>query len=248
MDASQKIRHAVSQVAKQRERCLEDPVLKQAVTAVKRFQARRFAATYADLLASEPYCQPARFFLDELYGARDFSLRDLQFARIAGALQRIFPREASATAVALAELHALSEQLDFSMGQTWSQLKVAPNTSDTARYVATWRAVDHRTARNAQLRAVLALGREIEKLTQTKGLGLMLKMMRGPAAAAGLGELQSFLESGFEKFWAMSKKKGLATEFLNIIERRESSWLQQLFDADPVACATKLEITLGQAR
>jgi hypothetical protein len=232
----------------QRERCIDDQELKHAVAGIKRLQARRFAGTYADLLVVDPYRQAAQFFLDELYGARDFSQRDLQFARIAGALQRIFPKEVVATAVALAELHALSEKLDFAMGQAWLRMGSPPIQDDALRYVTAWRTVANRDARSTQLYTVIALGREMEKLTQTPGLRLMLRMMRRPATAAGLGDLQRFLESGFDNFSSMARQKGLTTEFLKTIERRESEWMQQLFDADPVACATKLQSTLGQAR
>ena len=227
---------------------MDDPELKRAVASIKRLQARRFAGTYADLLAEDPYRQPAQFFLDELNCDRDFSQRDLQFARIAGALQRIFPKEVVATAVALAELHALSEKLDFAMGQAWLSLAHLAAQDDALRYVTAWRAVANRDARSNQLRTVIALGRELEKLTQTPGLRLMLRMMRRPATAAGLGDLQRFLESGFDNFSSMARQKGLTAEFLKTIERRESEWMQQLFDADAVACATKLQSTLGQAR
>ena len=57
----------------------------------------------------------ARFFLDDLYGPRDFSERDAQFARIVPALVRLFPHEIVGTVQALAALHALSERLDSAM-------------------------------------------------------------------------------------------------------------------------------------
>ena len=55
-----------------------------------------------------------------------------------------------------------------------------------------------------------------------------LRLMRGPARAAGLGELQGFLESGFEAFRAMHG----AQEFLGRVEAREQRLNQALFDAD----------------
>jgi hypothetical protein len=247
MQAAQVIRDAVSQVSARRRACARDPALALAVAQVKQFQARRFAAIYADLLSADPYCHAAQFFLDELYGEQDFARRDLQFARIAGALQRIFPQEVSATAVALAELHALTEMLDFKMGQAWLQRKVLPPESDAACYVRTWRTVGAMEQRQQQLSMVLALGVELEKLVRMPGLRLMLRMMRRPAQAAGLGDLQCFLESGFDHFSSMARQKGLTSTFLHTIEQRESRWFALLFDADPVACATELACALGQA-
>ena len=61
-----------------------------------------------------------------------------------------------------------------------------------------------------------------------------LKAMRGPARAAGLGALQTFLESGFEAFGAM---RG-AHEFLATIRERETELARRLFEPGAVADAT----------
>jgi len=88
-----------------------------AVTEVKQLQAQRFRATYADLIR-DPRCAAAtRFFLDELYGVRDFAQRDAQFGRIAGALERLFPQAVPQLAVDLAETHALTEVLDHELAR-----------------------------------------------------------------------------------------------------------------------------------
>ena len=55
---------------------------------IKVLQARRFEATYADLLQDPRHRPATRFFLDELYGDHDFAQRDAQFGRIAGAIVR----------------------------------------------------------------------------------------------------------------------------------------------------------------
>jgi len=48
------------------------------------------------------YGPAAHFFLEELYGPRDFADRDTQFARVVPALVRLFPREIVATVAILA--------------------------------------------------------------------------------------------------------------------------------------------------
>ena len=88
MQASKIIREAMTRVAALRQVAGNQPTLAQTVLDVKHLQAQRFAATYADLLDSPAYAPSARFFLEELYSARDYSLRDQQFARIASALDR----------------------------------------------------------------------------------------------------------------------------------------------------------------
>ncbi|WP_323741033.1 FFLEELY motif protein [Caenimonas koreensis] len=214
---------------------------------VKNLQARRFVGTYTDLLASGPYAEAAQFFLDELYSDKDYAERDAQFARIAGAIERFFPSQVVATAVALAELHALTEELDHAMAVASAGLE-ANTAGEAARYVAAWRTVGRRADREGQLAVVLDIGREMTKLTRTAGLRTLLKMMRAPAAAAGLSSLQRFLEHGFDTFAAMARRPAGAEAFLGLIASREKDLIRSLFDDELVACETDLARTLGQAR
>lgn len=245
MEAAQRIRKAVTEVTQLRRAAEANPALGAAVVRVKAIQSRRFAGTYSDLLGGGPYAVAARFFLDELYSANDYAERDAQFARIAGAIERLFPEQVADTAVALAELHALTEELDQAMAQAW--LGQADDANDSKRYVAAWRDVGRRTERENQLTVVMGIGDEMARLTRTPGLRTLLKMMRGPANAAGLGSLQRFLESGFDTFAAMSRRRGGAEEFLGTIKSRETALIAMLFDADLVACETEFARTLGQA-
>jgi hypothetical protein len=245
MEAAKRIRAAVSRVSLLRKAVEIRPPLGDAVAQVKRLQARRFAGTYADLLAGGPYAHAARFFLEELYSDKDYSQRDAQFARIAGAIERLFPEQVAATAVSLAELHALTEELDQAVALVW--INGNQHDGDAARYVAAWREVGRRSDREGQLSTVLVIGEEMARLTQTAGLRLMLKMMRGPAVAAGLGSLQRFLETGFDTFAAMARGRDGAAQFLGTIRSRESALIAALFDAPFVACETQLAATLGQA-
>lgn len=250
MESAQKIRDAVAQVAQLRERAAGIPALGAAVAAVKRLQSRRFAGSYADLLGGGPYRAAAHFFLHELYGDTDYSERDAQFSRIAGALQRLFPRQVTGTAVALAQLHALTEELDHAMGAAWADNAAPHDDSDGAeahRYASAWRTVDRRAERHRQLAMVLEIGGELQRLTRTPGLRLMLRMMRAPAVAAGMGALQRFLEAGFDTFADMARQPGGAGRFLALIEERESALIALLFDAELVACETQLARTLAQA-
>lgn len=244
MNTAQTIRQAVAQVEQLRQESRELPEIGAAVAAVKRFQARRFRGTYADLLASGPYAAAARFFLDELYSDRDYAERDAQFARIAGAVERLFPRDVAATAAALAQLHALTESLDHALARAVP----GATSNDVGAYVRAWRSVGRRAEREQQLQRVVAIGAELSRLTRLPGLRLMLKMMRAPAAAAGLSELQRFLEAGFDTFGAITKVQGGADQFLATIRAREQHLVDRLFTGDAVACETELARILGQAR
>jgi hypothetical protein len=246
MDAAQNIRNAVNAVTLLRQSTSTNLKIGAAISLVKGIQARRFAATYSDLLLSETYGGPARFFLVELYSEADYSKRDAQFSRIAKALQTFFPSQVVNTAVSMAELHQLTEELDYQMALAISPAMESDALSFDAvnSYIDAWNSVGRSSDRNQQLRVVLNIGSELDRLTRTRGLRTMLKMMRKPAHAAGLSELQHFLEVGFDTFASMNGKSGSTTEFLAKIEQRESQWLRQLFDSDRAECEKVLRTDL----
>lgn len=213
----------------ERERHLRSssPDLHAGVQAIKAYQQKRFSHTYADLLATPRYGAAARFFLDELYGPSDFSQRDAQFARVVPALVRMFPRNVVETVATLAQLHALSEQLDSAMAG-----QLLGSVVDASAYAKAWRATGRVDGREQQVALTLAVGRDLDALTRKPLLRHSLRMMRGPARAAGLSALQGFLERGFDTFLAM---RG-AREFLDTVSTREHALLNALFDAnDPNA-------------
>ena len=247
METSQRIRNAVSTVSQLRQAQKAQPGLQRAVGEVKRLQSRRFAGSYADLLGGGDYAAAARFFLDELYSDRDYEKRDAQFARIAGTIEAVFPVQVQQTAVALAELHCLTEQLDHAMALQWMEPALA-DLAPAQRYATAWQAVAQRGQREEQLVSVLRIGEQMAQLTRTPGLRLMLRMMRAPASAAGMGALQAFLEAGFDTFGAVARKSGGVQAFLGIIRQRESELIATLFGADLVASGTSLQSILGQAR
>ena len=246
MDAADTIRHSLADVTALRTQQQADPSLAQAVLAVKQWQSRRFAGTYADLMADPLYQGATRFFLEELYSPGDCSERDTQFGRIAGTLQTVFPQAVVQTATDLALLHMQTERLDHAMGLAWVHLPATP--ADATRYVAAWRGVGERAEREQQLASVMKLGQDLTRFTRMPGLRMMLRMMRKPAQAAGLGALQHFLETGFDTFGEMARRRGAVEHFLSTVHEREAMLMQALFDGDPVACGTQLEATLGLAR
>lgn len=252
MDAAQTIRDSIADVNAMRLHRRGDAALGEAVGRVKALQARRFRGTYADLMVSPSFGPATRFFLEELYSDADYTDRDQQFSRIAGTLQTVFPQPVVATAVALAVLHAQTEGLDQDMGRAWAAATpaAANDTPDAAatRYMTAWRQVGQRHAREQQLQRVLAMGTDLARLTRTPGLRMMLRMMRGPAHAAGMGALQQFLEAGFDTFGQLARQRGAVERFLQTIEQREAALIASLFDGDPVTCGTQLAVTLGQAR
>lgn len=90
----------------------QDAQLRTQVLALKAWQAARLARTYTDLLASPRYHDAAQFFLEQLYGARDFSQRDADVERILPKMTRLLPEAALTMIAGAVELDERSESLD----------------------------------------------------------------------------------------------------------------------------------------
>ncbi len=197
-----------------------DPAFAERVAAVKRFQQRRFAHTYADLLNSERYRPAADFFLNDLYGPSDFARRDAQFARVVPKLTALLPAAASQVVADIVRLHAATEALDSAMA------RALPSTHcNHAAYIAAWRTVGQRAQRDAQLQTIQSIARALDGLARKSWLRRLLRSMRPTAQALGLGDLQDFLERGLSSFAAM---RG-SDEFLHIVTRREQGLIDALF-------------------
>jgi len=221
------ILNCLRQVGAERARRAADPALAARVLAVKRYQHERFARTYRDLLASPRYQRAAHFFLEDLYGPGDFTRRDDQFARIVPGLVRLFADELVATVGSVARLHALSEQLDSAMGGVCGDAD--PLGHDA--YAAAWRLVGRPADRERQIAFMLEVGQALDRYTRKPLLRQSLRLMAGPARAAGLGTLHEFLVSGFETFREM--RGGEA--FLATIALRERVLAAGLFGGGTAA-------------
>jgi hypothetical protein len=228
-DPATRILQSLEAVEAERRRRAATPGLTAGVDTLKAYQQQRFARTHAGLLAHPRYAPATRFFLDELYGPHDFTQRDAQFSRIVPALVRLFPADTVATVESLAAVHALSERLDTAMA-----IHLAGQAPTRAGYVRAWQATGEPSARARQLELVMRIGRALDRHTRGFVLRASLKAMRGPARAAGMAALQTFLEAGFDAFGAMQG----ADEFLATIAASESALSARLFEPEAVAAAT----------
>lgn len=193
---------------------------------LRAWQAARFERTYADLMASGRYRPAAEFFLSDLYGPKDFSERDQELERFLPAMTKILPASAIHTLTVGVELELLSESLDSAMVQA---LQAAGQTVEAdiseAAYAKAYRACADRRGRKAQIVLILQIGDAIDSLTRKPLLRAAIALIKGPAHAAGMGELHDFLDRGFKAFRHMQG----AAEFLAIIRERESLILARLF-------------------
>jgi hypothetical protein len=237
--AESRLREFARQVAQLRR---SPPASRQAIAAIKEFQRDRLARDHADLLQSERYRRAARFFLDELYGVKDFSSRDDELARMIPTMGKLLPSSALGAIADAVELDAISEQLDAAMGVAYDAAangaafgssamtpgaigdgRVALPQLTEERYFHLYRVTGLRETRARQIDLVEDIGRELDRLVRKPFLYRILKGMEGPARLAGLSQMQSFLANGFEAFRAM----GGAEEFIRTVVSRERALMEK---------------------
>lgn len=202
---------------------VSDPVHGQRRDRLREWQAARLARTHADLLASPLYGTAASFFLDELYGPKDFSERDAEVERILPLMTSMLPVSGLRTLLLAVEVDALSERFDAAMVRALGA--ALDRELSEGAYAAAYREVGDRSGRLLQIRLVGETGEALDALARKPFVRGALKMMHGPAHLAGLGELHGFLERGFEAFRSMRD----ASDFLESIVERERAIANALF-------------------
>jgi hypothetical protein len=200
--------------------------LRDTVSSVKAFQAARLAQTHADLLVHPRYQLAARFFLSDLYGAKNIHQRDAELARVIPVMQKFLPEAALQVMAAATELDALSEQLDIAIAQQPSVAASGGNSLSLDQYQAAYSAVHvlNPSARETQMQLIIRVGRALDGLIRKPMLSTLLKSMGPAATAAGFDHIHDFLTRGFVAF----KQMNGAGEFLTTIEARERAYHGQL--------------------
>lgn len=188
------------------------------------WQVRRLAATYADLAADRRYAEAMRFFMEDLYGPEDFAQRDADLDRVFPVMSRMLPTQALAALTRALELHVITQQLDARMLSILEQELGMTTVLSPAMWAQAYRRCNHRTEREKQIRLIIDAGRLLDEVVRRPLVYGLVVLARGPAHAAGFGELQGFVERGFNAFRGMPSAK----EFIATIERRETEIMQGL--------------------
>lgn len=189
--------------------------------AFQRWQSERLAQSYADFAAEPEFAPAVKFFLQDLYGPKDFRRRDREVERIYPGLIRVLPAALLDTLAMAIELNLLSAQLDREMVLALRAAGVALDRLDADAYADAYRAVGRYELRHQQLELVERLGADLREATGQRVLGLALRAARVPARLAGLQHLQRFLERGLDAFIAMPEPE----RFVSAVVAREQRFL-----------------------
>ena len=200
--------------------------------AVKTWQQQRLRRTYADLAADTRYAPAIAFFLDELYGLKDSTVRDHDLARMYPTMKRLLPKFAFDAVDKALELDVLAEEFDQALADEMGSQAVTE-----ASYLKAFRAVGRREDRLRQIDLMQAVGEGLDRMVKKPLIFSTLKMLRGPAKVAGLGEMQQFLEAGFTAFRHMNG----ADYFLSTIASREAQLIERIMrgEANPFSVISK---------
>lgn len=208
---------------------------------LRSWQSRRLADGFADFLADPRMRPAAEFFLSDLYGDRDFSGRDRDVARVMPLMSRLLPESLLVAASDAIGLAVLSHAFDLRMAQALAARPKPAAPITVADYGVAYRATGCPRLRRRQIELILGVGWTLDAAVKKHGVHRLLRASRLPAKAAGLSELQGFLERGFTAFEAL----GGAEDFLSAIGEREREVSRRLFAADPEPFRAPLSRTRG---
>jgi hypothetical protein len=198
---------------------------------LRRWQAERLERSFGRFLA-DPARQPAaRFFLTDVYGDHDFTRRNADIARVLPMMERLLPTALLGTIADGIELGALTHALDLRMAGALERLAPRRRRLDEALYARAYRAVGLPGLRAHQIGLVHRVGTDLAQALRMPGVAMLLRLSRGPAKAAGLGQLQGFLERGFEAFGRLDA----AEAFLDEIDAGERALSARLFSGGDAA-------------
>ncbi len=195
------------------------------LAGLQRWQAARLRESFTDFLASPRQRPAAEFFLTDLYGDFDVSARDEDIERVLPLMLKVLPVSLLAAAADAIELSVLSHAFDLRVAQHLP----ADAILNVDAYGRAYRAAGLPRLRRHQVGLIVKVGRTLDRTVSKPMIGALLRMSRMPARAAGLADLQSFLERGFDAFRAL----GGAESFVDEIARRELQASERLFAGHP---------------
>jgi hypothetical protein len=194
--------------------------LTQRLIELQDWQRQRLDGCYDDLRQTPRYRPACDFFLDELYGGKDFSERDRQLSRVVPVMRRFLPDHLLLAVGDAMRLQAVSLEFDLDM----AELLIDARRLDQPAYASAYREQAAWEERAAQIELIEGLGQVLDETVHRPMVHRLVRMMKGPAVLAGFGALQGFLTRGLDAFARMHG----ADYFLDTITDRERRALEAM--------------------
>ncbi len=206
------LRHLLERNAALRDVFANQPASQKRLDELQAWQSERLLRSHADLRASPRYKRAIEFFFNELYGGGDPRARDRDLMKVQHVMERLLPKDALHALCLAIELEVLSQELDADVVRALGKGSITAES-----YAEAYRHAGRRADRERQIELLDQIGAYLDRIVQKPIIRGLVRMARGPAHAAGFGELQEFLEHGLQAFQAMHG----ADEFLGLIRDRE---------------------------
>ena len=189
------------------------------------WQCQRLLVSHDDLAQQKRYQKAMAFFVEELYGPKDFSQRDADLVRVIPKLAKVLPDKAMNAMDDALSLNALSFVLDMAMAQ-YMDANYPGEPIHRDSYAQAYRHIGRAEDRAHQIAIISHLGDQLADVIKIRGIGMLISLSRRPAKLAGLLALHEFLERGFNAFKAI----GDVQSFIQPVLMREKALMQTLLD------------------
>lgn len=191
------------------------------IRELQAWQCKRLLASHKNLWTQKRFNPAMQFFIQELYGPKDFTQRDQDIAKVVPKMAKLLPEKALISLESALHLNRLSFELDFDLAKA---LESNPINRET--YAAAYWQCQNQQQREQQINFIEALGQDLADVVKIKGISTLLMLSRKPAKLAGVIALHEFLESGYNAF----KKLGQVEDFILPIVQLEKQIMKALFD------------------
>ena len=195
------------------------------LSLLRQWQADRLANTYADLIRNRKYTLAGQFFLNDIYGARDFSQRDNDLEYLYDVMSSVLPKFILTLVENTIQLNNLSKLLDNQLLTVLENDLGLTDHLTPKMYTDGYRICDNYKERKTQIDLILEVGKQVDLSTRIPFVGSAIRLSAGPSQRAGWGDVHEFLERGFKAF----KRMRGAKQFLHTLEKREMYILNQIF-------------------
>ncbi len=224
-----KILHELQHHQDAQRQTVEERPLEPNLILLRLWQAQRLARTYTDLLADPRFAPACQFFLSDIYGPRDFSQRDNDAVQLHDLLSRFLPEIMLRLLARTIQINELTSRLDIDLAHALMDQLGVTDTITPELYAAGYRICDNFTERKYQIELLAEILGEVCEGAKFPGVGVTLKLVRGPAQNAGWFEVVDFLERGYAAARPMKDVK----HFVGTIHDRETLILERIFAGHP---------------
>lgn len=233
----QDLNHLLARKEDLESRAVADGELGRRLHALRIWQAQRLEQTYAGLRGEPRFKAALDFFLTDLYGPGDFTARDADLKRAMGKLQRALPARLLGLLRMALELQVLTLDLDQQMASALTSQII-----DAQSYARAYRRIGRASDRQRQINLIVQIARELGDIVKQRWIRVALRAAHGPAHIAGFGELQDFLERGFQAFGEL----GDPGELVEIIMQRETALSDSLLRGESALLGGRTAIRIVQ--